>query len=103
MDLSAAYVSLAKRKEFLIDSDEVKEKVTFYDRGIVNIQYFDDDQLVKKTAEGAEKEFNKAIVTLQYQFSVLPSNQVKKVLLDQVWVWNEVQWQVEPDLGILLK
>lgn len=103
MDLSAAYVSLAKRKEFLIDSNEIRKKVTFYDRSIVDIRYLDGDQPVKKTSEGAEKEFNKAIVTLRYQVSVLPSNQLKNLILDQVWVWKNELWQVEPDLGDLLK
>lgn len=103
MDLSAAYVSLAKRKDFLIDSNKIRQKVTFYDRSIVDIQFLDGDQPVRKTAEGAEKEFNKAIVTLRYQISVLPSNQLKTIMSDQIWVLNDEQWQVEPDLSVLLK
>ena len=103
MDLSAGYVSLAKRKDFLINSKTIKEKVTFFDRSIVDIQYLNGGQPVKITAEGPEKEFDKAIVTLQYQISVLPSNQLKTIMLDQVWVLNDEQWQVEPDLGVLLK
>lgn len=103
MDLSAGYVSQAKRKDFLIDSYIVKEKITFYDRSILDIKYLDGDQPVKITVEGPEKEFNKAIVTLRYQISVLPSNRLKTIILDQVWVLNEEQWQVEPDLGVLLK
>jgi hypothetical protein len=103
MDLSSAYVSLAKRKDFLIDSNKIREKVTFYDRSVVDIQFLDGDKPVKKTEEGAEKEFDKAIVTLRYQISVLPSNQLKTIMADQVWVLNDEQWQVEPDLSVLLK
>jgi hypothetical protein len=103
MDLSAGYVSQEKRKDFLINSKAIKEKVTFYDRSIIDIQYLDGGQPVKITSEGPEKEFDKAIVTLQYQISVLPSNQLKTIMLDQVWVFNDEQWQVEPDLGVLLK
>jgi len=103
MDLSAAYVALSKRKDFLINSKAVIEKVTFYDRSIVDIQYLDGEQPVKTTTEGPEKEFDKAIVTLQYQISVLPSNQLKTIMLDQIWVLNDEQWQVEPDLSVLLK
>lgn len=103
MELSAGYVTQEKRKDYLINSKEIKEKVTFYDRSIVDIKYLDGGQPVKITAEGPEKEFDKAIVTLQYQISVLPSNKLKTIMLDQVWVLNEEHWQVEPDLGALLK
>jgi hypothetical protein len=103
MDLSAGFVSPAKRKDFLINSKAIKDKVTFYDRSIVDTQYLDGDQPVKITAEGPEKEFDKAIVTIQYQISVLPSNQLKAIMLDQIWVLNDEQWQVEPDLGALLE
>lgn len=103
MDLSAAFVSSPLRKEFLIDSNEIKEKVTFFDRSILDMQYFDGDQPVRKTPEGAEKEFNKAVVTLRYQISILPSNQLKTVILDQTWVLSEKRWMVEPDLDAFLE
>ncbi len=77
--------------------------MTSYDRSTVDIQYLDGDQPVKITTEGPEKEFDKAIVTLRYQISVLPSNQLKTIMLDQVWVLNNELWQVEPNLGVLLE
>jgi hypothetical protein len=103
MDLSSAFVVSPMRKDYLIDSNFIKEKVTIYERSILDMQYFDGDQLVKKTADGAEKEFNKAIVTLRYQISILPSNQLKTVILDQTWVLDEERWMVEPDLNVFLK
>lgn len=103
MDISVIYVSLDKRRDFLIDSNAIKEKVTFYERSIVDMQFFDGDQPVKNTVKGVEKEFNKAIVTLRYKISVLPSNQVKTIMSEQLWVLNEKQWQVEPDLSVFLK
>jgi hypothetical protein len=103
MDLSAAFVVSPMRKNYLIDSDFIKEKVTFYDRSILDMQYFDGDQPVRKTADGVKKEFNKAIVTLRYQISILPSNQLKTVILDQTWILDEERWMVEPDLEVFLK
>ncbi len=103
MDLSAAFVSRAKRKEFLIDSNKIKEKVTFFNSSILDIQYFNNNDPVKRTAKGAEKEFNKASVSMQYQITVLPSNQLKTIFWDQVWVLNEEQWQAEPDLSVFFK
>lgn len=103
MNISVAYVSLEKRRDFLIDSNEIKEKVTFFNNSILDIQYFDGDQPVKKTTKGAKKEFNVAIVTMRYQISVLPSNQLKSIIIDQKWLLSEEQWQVEPDLSVFLK
>ena len=103
MDISVGYVSLDKRKEFLTKAIKIKEKVTFYDSSILDIQYFNGNQPVKKTADGAEKLFDKAIVTWRYQISVLPSNQLKTIMLDQVWVHNEKQWRVKPDLDVFWK
>lgn len=103
MDLSVAYVLLDKRRKFLTESIKIKEKVTFYDSSILDIQFFNDNQLVKKSTDGAEKEFHKAIVTWRYQISVLPSNLLKTIIFDQVWVYNEEQWLVEPDLDVFLK
>ena len=103
MDISVAYVALAKRREFLTESLKVQEKVTFYDSSILDIQYFNDNDPVNQTTEGTEKEFNKAIVTWRYQISVLPSNQLKTIMLDQVWMYNEEQWLVEPDLDVFFK
>lgn len=103
MDLSVAYVLLDKRRKFLTESIKIKEKVTFYDSSILDIQFFNGNQLVKKNIEGAEKKFHKAIVTWRYQISVLPSNLLKTIIFDQVWVYNEEQWLVEPDLDVFLK
>ena len=103
MDISVAYVALNKRREFLMESLKVQEKVTFYDSSILDIQYFNDNGPIKQTTEGAEIEFNKVIVTMRYQISVLPSNRLKTIMLDQVWVYNEEQWRVEPDLDVFFK
>jgi len=103
MDISVGYVLLDKRRKFLTESLKIKEKVTFYDSSILDIQYFNSDRPVKKTTAGVEKEFDKAIVTWRYQISVLPSNQLKTIMLDQVWVYNEEQWLVEPDLDVFFK
>ena len=103
MDISVPYVLLDKRRKFLTESLKIKEKVTFYDSSILDIQYFNGNQPVKITTKGAEKEFDKAIVTWRYQISVLPSNQLKTIMLDQVWVYNEEQWLVEPDLDVFFK
>lgn len=103
MNISVIYVSFDKRRDFIIDSNVIKEKVTFFERSIVDMQFFDGDQPVKNTVKGVEKEFNKAIVTMRYKISVLPSNQLKTIMSDQLWVLNEKQWQVEPDLSVFFK
>ncbi len=103
MDLSAGFVLMDKRKDFLITSNKIKEKVTFFDSSLLDIQYFNDDQPVKKTTEGAEKEFNKAVATMRYQISILPSNQLKTIMFDQTWVLDEEQWMLEPNLDVFLE
>lgn len=103
MDLSSAFVKMDQRRQFLTDSLKVKDKVVFYDSSVLDIQLFNNELPIKLTSNGAEDEFNKAVVTIRYQLAVLPSSQLKTILVDQVWVLDEKQWQVLPDLDIFFK
>ena len=98
MDLSASYLPINKRRIFLIDSLKIKENVIFYDSSILGVQLFDGKLPVQIQVDGPEKEFNKAIVTMRYQMAVLPSNQIKTIFIDQLWLWKNKEWYVVPDL-----
>ncbi len=103
MDLSAAYLPLDKRRQFLIDSLKIKENVAFYESSILGVQLFNDDLPVKIKSEGPDSEFNKAIVSIRYQLSTLPSNQLKTIFVDQQWMFEEDGWFVDPKLESFLK
>lgn len=103
MDLSAAYLPIENRREFMVNSLKVKENVIFYDSSILHIQLYNDDQPVQTSLDGPDEEFNKAIVTMRYQMSILPSNKVETVLVDQLWRWENKEWFVIPDLDTFLK
>jgi len=103
MDLSAAYLPINKRRQFLIDSLKIKKNVTFYESSILDMQLFNDDLPVQIKTDGPDKEFNKAIVTVRYQLSTLPSNQLRTILVDQIWQWENDDWFVDPKLEEFFK
>jgi hypothetical protein len=103
MDLSAAYLPLNKRRQFLIDSLKIKENVAFYDSSVLDVQLFNNDLPVQIKSNGPGTEFNKAIVTMRYQMSLLPSNQVKTIIVDQQWLLEDEEWFVDPKLDNFFK
>ncbi len=103
MDLSASYLPIDKRRQFLTDSLKVKENIIFYESSILDAQLFNNDIPVRTKTDGPATEFNKAIVTIRYQLSVLPSNQLKTILVDQIWLWENNDWYVDPRLDSLFK
>ncbi|MFQ5449746.1 MAG: hypothetical protein ACE5E9_03915 [Nitrospinaceae bacterium] len=103
MDLSAVFVLNDRRAKFLIESQKVKDKILFYDSSILDIQIFQDKTPIKVTSQGPEKDFNRAVVIMRYQLAVLPSNQLKTIVVKQLWVRDEERWVVVPDLRVFFQ
>lgn len=101
MDLGAAYLPAKKRRRFMEDSLKVKEKITFYDSSILETQLFEDELPVQMKANGPD--FNKAVVTMRYQLAILPSNRLKTILVDQIWLWEKQAWRLHLDLEEFFK
>jgi hypothetical protein len=103
MDLSASYLPIAKRRQYLTDSLRIKENVVFYESSVLDAKLFNDDLPVQTKTDGPAEEFNKAIVTMRYQLSILPSNQLKTIIVDQIWQWENDDWYVDPKLDNFFK
>jgi hypothetical protein len=103
MSLSAPYLPIDKRRQFLTDSLKIKEKVVFYESDILDAKLFNGDLPVQSRVDSPPAEFDKAIVTMRYQLSVLPSNRLKTITIDQIWRWENNGWFVDPDLDSFFK
>jgi hypothetical protein len=98
MESASPFVAEGKRGEFLADAMQVKEKVSFYEASIIDIKFYQDDQPIKTSQKDADEIINRAVVVLRYQLSILPSNSVKTVLIEQEWNRQGGTWFVSPDL-----
>ncbi len=99
MDISSPFVVREKQEEFLKKSLRVENDVVFYNTSILNVRLFEDDQPVRITSKGPEKEFNQADVLIRYQITVMPSTKLKTLMVKQKWYHSEEEgWRVDPDL-----
>ena len=98
MELSASYIPLDKRRQFMEDSLKIQEQVLFYGSSILEVKLFENETPVTFQENGPAHDFNKAVVTMRYQLAVLPSNRLKTLHVDQLWLWENDGWYVVPDL-----
>lgn len=99
IDISARFVHPAHRNEYLIRSPEMSKRITIFEASVVDIKLFNDG--VPIVGE-PDKDFNRAIVVIRYQTSILPSSKLKTVLIEQEWLLLQGQWVVIPDLNAFL-
>lgn len=86
------------REAFALESLEFRERVTFYETTPIDFRYYRDDQEMKTTADGPEEGYNRAIAKIRYRFVTLPGNQLRTLVLDQEWVYEDETWFVKPQI-----
>ncbi len=86
------------REAFALESLEFRERVTFYESTPIDFRYYKDDQELKTTADGPEEGYNRAIAKIRYRFVTLPGNQLRTLVLDQEWVYEDENWFVKPQI-----
>ena len=99
MDTAVVHVHPDERPNFVMESQNISDKVSFYDSALIDIQFFKEDAPAIMEGEDPEKEFDKAVVSMRYRLSVLPSNSLKNIIVDQEWNKVGNSWFVSPDLS----
>ena len=97
------YVAEDKRKDYLIDYEEIKERVTFNESQILDFKYLKNGEPVTLNLKDPDKEFNEAQVLMRYKILLTPSITLKTVIIEQHWIFKGAMWQLEPDLKPFLK
>ena len=62
------------------------KRLTIFDSTILDIKFFNNGV---KTSIGSKEEFDRAIVVIRYQLAVLPSNKLKKPIVEQEWLGHQ--------------
>lgn len=102
-DGGSKFVTRDKRKDYLIDYAEIQERVSFNESQILDFTYLKDGNSVPLNVKDPEKEFNEAQVLMRYKILTKPSVTLKTVIVEQHWIHDGAQWQLEPDLKPFLE
>ncbi len=97
------YVTEEKRKDYLIDYVEIRERVSFNESQILDFQYLKDGETVPLDVKDPEKEFNEARILMRYKILTKPSVTLKTIIIEQHWTYNGVIWLLDPDLKPFLQ
>jgi hypothetical protein len=98
MDTAIVHVHPDKRPDFVMESQKIRDKVSFYDSALIDIQFFKGGVPAIMKGEDPEKEFDRAVVMMRYRLSILPSNSLKNIVMEQEWTKVGNGWYVSPDL-----
>ena len=98
MDTAIVYVNPQFRPDFTLKAQDIKDKVSFYDSAIVDIQFYKGDEPAQMNDKEDSKNFDRAVVLMRYRLSVLPSNTLKNIVIEQEWNKIGKGWFVAPDL-----
>jgi hypothetical protein len=98
MDTVVAYVRPSDRPEFVMKSQDIRDKVSFFDSALVDMQFYKGDFPALMDGQDPEKEFDRAVVVMRYRLSILPSNTLKNIIVEQEWNKIDGGWYVSPNL-----
>lgn len=99
---AARYVHPDFLEDFRKKSLEVSKNTTFLDNTILDLKLFMDDQPVRLNPSDPEDDFNKGEVTIRYQVSILPSTNLKTIIVNQEWMKLKDTWFVNPKIDSFL-
>jgi hypothetical protein len=88
--------------DFQQKSLEVSKNTTFLENTILDLKLFKDDQPVRIKPSDPAEDFNKGEVTIRYQVSILPSTNLKSIIVKQEWVKLKDTWFVNPKIDSFL-
>jgi hypothetical protein len=90
-------------KDFRKKSLQVFKNTTFLENTTLDIKLFKDDQPVRLTSSDSTEDFNRSEVTVRYQVSILPSTNLKTIIVTQEWIKLKDTWVVNPKIDSFLK
>jgi len=100
---AARYVHPDFLEDFQQKALEVTKNTTFLENTILDLKLFKDDQPVRLIPSDPAEDFNKGEVTIRYQVSILPSTNLKTIIVKQEWVKLKDIWVVNPKIDSFLK
>ena len=106
---SKAFVRAARfvHPDFLKDFQEKSLKVfkntTFLENATLELKLFKDDKPVRLTHADSAKDFNRSEATIRYQVTILPSTNLKTIIVTQEWTKLKNGWFVNPKIDSFLK
>jgi hypothetical protein len=103
IDISARFVHPDHRANYMAQSLEMSQRVTFFEATILDIHFFKNGTPATITPKGPEKGFDRATVSIRYQLAVLPSTKLKNLFIEQEWVRQGENWWIIPDLSRFLE
>ncbi len=102
-DRAARFVHPDYLKDFRQKSLDVFKNTTFLENTTLDLKLFKDDQPVRLTTSASPEDFNRSEVTIRYQITVLPSTNLKTIIVKQEWIKLEDTWFVNPKIDSFLK
>lgn len=89
-------------KDFQTKSLEVFKNTTFLENTLLDLKLFKDDKPVRLTPSDPAEDFNRSEVTIRYQVAILPSTNLKTLIVKQEWVKYKDTWVVNPKIDSFL-
>ena len=89
-------------KDFLQKSLEVSKNTTFLENTTLDLKLFKDDEPISLTPSISAEDFNRGEVTIRYQVSILPSTNLKTIIVTQEWIKLKDTWVVNPKIDSFL-
>ncbi len=99
----SGYVQNEYRMDYLLKYGAIQSRVSFFKSQMLNQAYFKDGKPLEINADDPEEDFDEVVITMRYQVTISPSNQLKIFLHDQRWKHNGATWRLEPNLTPFLK
>ena len=90
-------------KDFQEKSLKVFRSTTFLENTTLELKFFEDDKLVRLTSSDSAEDFNRSEVTIHYQLTILPSTNLKTIIVTQEWTKLKNDWFVNPKIDSFLK
>jgi len=98
LDRSSRFIHPDYLEEFQTKSLDFVKKVTILKATTLDLKFLKDDKPIIPTSSLFETDFNQAELTLRYQLSILPSTNIKTIIVKQEWVKLNDIWFVIPNL-----
>ncbi len=99
----SGYVQNEYRMDYLLKYSDIQNRVSFFKSQMLNQAYFKDGKPLEINADNPGEDFDEVVITMRYQVTISPSNQLKIFLHDQRWKHNGATWRLEPNLTPFLK
>ena len=102
LDRSSRFVHPDYLEDFQTKSLDFIKNVSILKATTLDLKLLKDDKPAIATSSLFETDFNKAEITIRYQLSILPSTNLKTIIVKQKWVKLKDAWFVIPDLDSFL-